>query len=101
MRLAAVVLPPPEGPDQGHGLSRLRREGDMGEGGGLRAVVGEAHIPNSTRLWGFLGMGGAFFSVGASMTWSMRARAVPASMMPEAANMILASAVEMMAENTA
>ncbi|CAN4000066.1 Bifunctional chorismate mutase/prephenate dehydratase, partial [Dysosmobacter welbionis] len=32
------------GPHQGHGLSRLRREGDMGEGGCLRAVVGEAHI---------------------------------------------------------
>ena len=32
------------GPHQGHGLPRLRREGDMGEGGHLRAVVGEAHI---------------------------------------------------------
>ena len=35
------------------------------------------------------------------MTWSMRPRAVPASIMPDAANMILARAVEMMAENTA
>ena len=32
------------GPHQGHSLPRLRREGDMGEGGGFRAVVGEAHI---------------------------------------------------------
>ena len=32
------------GPHQGHSLSRLRREGDMGEGGCLRAVVGKAHI---------------------------------------------------------
>ena len=35
------------------------------------------------------------------MTMRMRPRAVPASMMPDEANMIRASAVEMMAENTA
>ena len=35
------------------------------------------------------------------MTWSMRPSAVLASIIPDAANMILASAVEMMAENTA
>ena len=35
------------------------------------------------------------------MTMRIRPRAVPASMIPEEANMIRASAVEMMAENTA
>ena len=35
------------------------------------------------------------------MTWSMRPSAVLASIIPDAANMIFASAVEMMAENTA
>jgi len=32
------------GPHQSHGLPRLRCEGDMGEGGCLRAVVSKAHI---------------------------------------------------------
>ena len=48
-------------------------------------------------VWGCSGTG----SVGASMTGWMRPNAVPASIMPEAANMILASAVDRMAENTA
>ena len=56
---------------------------------------------NSTRLsWGFWGRVG-FFSVGAHMTWSMRPKAVLASIMPAEANMILARAVERMAEKTA
>lgn len=40
-------------------------------------------------------------SAGASMTVLMRPRAVEASIIPEAANMTRARAVEMMAENTA
>ena len=32
------------GADQRHGLSRLRREGNVGEGGRFRAVIGEAYI---------------------------------------------------------
>ena len=40
-------------------------------------------------------------SVGASITCAMRPRAVLASIMPLAANMIRASAVEMIAEKTA
>ena len=45
------------GPHQGHSLSRLRCEGDMGEGGRLRTVVGKAHILKfHTAALGGLGM---------------------------------------------
>ena len=56
---------------------------------------------NATRLsFGVRGAAGALSS-GAFITCSMRRIAVLASIMPLAANMIFASAVEMTAENTA
>ena len=76
------------GPHQGHGLPRLRCEGDMGEGGCLRAVVSKAHILKfHTAASGFLRMV-RLFQFRAPMTWSMRPSAVLASIMPDAANMI-------------
>ena len=33
------------GPDQRHCLPRLRCEGNVGEGGDVRTVIGKAHIP--------------------------------------------------------
>ena len=54
------------GPYQGHRLPRLHGEGEMGEGGGGRAVVGEAHVCKlHAAVLGFLGLGRLFQRGGA------------------------------------
>ena len=101
IRLAAVVLPPPEGPTSATVCPGSAVKEDMGEGGDFRTVIGKADVPERNLVAVRRLRVRGYRRVGASITGAMRLSAAPASIIPLEANMMRASAVEMMAENTA